>query len=85
MGYWTRLHLVDVKVRKDRLVQCKKVLSRTNPRKKDNSFSFFMDHVMIESGGFLCFKTKKEDGDPCYAPDEEDGSVPALDAKWYDP
>ena len=85
MGYWTRLHLVDIKIRKDRLAQCKKDLPKTENHKKKDSLSFFMDRLMIDSGGFLCFKTKDEDGDPCYVPDKEDGSVPALDSKWDDP
>jgi hypothetical protein len=82
MGYWTSLHLIDVKIKTESILIVKKSL-KTRKGRKSTSFQFFFERAMLDREGFLTFKASEDDIDP-YAPDEEEGDVPALYGKWYE-
>lgn len=80
MGYESTLHLINVKLKK----QSAALVSRALKRKTGRGLirlRFFLDLAVIDSGGYLAFKASKDGANP-YAPDEDDGTVPALLGKW---
>jgi len=80
MGYWTSMHLVEVRIKKG----CRATVNRqirNHKRVVDANLSFFLDWVAIDSEGFLCFRADDEETD-AYCPDEE-GLVPAKNGKWH--
>jgi hypothetical protein len=79
MGYETRLHLVDVKIKDDRRHEFDRLFIRKRNRRE---IQYFLGEVMIDDAGFLCFKSSD---DNAYVPDETDGSIPAKDGKWREP
>jgi hypothetical protein len=82
MGYWTSLHLIDVKIKTESIPIVKKSL-KTRKGRGSTSFQFFFERAMLDREGFLTFKGSENDIDP-YVPDEEEGDVPALYGKWYE-
>lgn len=80
MGYWSALHLVDVKIKSKSLVSVKRVLARKPQR---GPLRFFLQRVVLDSEGFVRFKASDDGLDP-YVPDEDDGTVPAISGKWYE-
>ena len=79
MGYWTRMYLYGIKVRKDRRAELKRIL-KNHKTLFNEDMRFFLDSVDIDQDGFLEFKAS-DDGTDCYM--ECEGFVPAKDAKWY--
>jgi hypothetical protein len=79
MGYVTRLHLLDVRIKEDCLEKVRKKIEG-HVNEKNDTLQFFLESIVITSGGFLAFKAT---GDDAYSPDDE-GTVPTLDAKWHD-
>jgi hypothetical protein len=81
MGYWSSLHLVDVKIKAKSLPLVSRALKshKRNPR---IDLQAFFARAVLDSAGFLAFKTTKNGSYP-YVPDEDDGTVPALNDKWY--
>jgi hypothetical protein len=80
MGYWTSMHLVEVRIKKDCRATVKRQI-RNHKRVEDENLSFFLDWVAIDREGFLCFRPDKEEPDP-YCPDEE-GFVCAKVGEWH--
>ncbi len=81
MGYWSRLHLVDVRIKDELIPKFRKLIDKRTHHRNEDLECFFRS-VMIDCDGFLQFSPGKDGGD-AYVPDEDDGSVPALDGKWY--
>ncbi len=80
MGYERSLHLIDIKIKQESIPIVNHALkSDDNPEL--TPIRFFLNHIMIDSAGFLCFKASEDGHDP-YVPDDE-GTVPALFGKWY--
>ena len=44
---------------------------------------YCLEQAFLPEDGFICFKPKGYFTSP-YSPDEEDGSVPAIEGKWYE-
>ena len=82
MGYWTSLHLIDIRIKASSLEAVKRTLMNRKLNTND-SYQFFFQRAVLDSEGFLCFKASEKGGDP-YVPDEDDGTVPALYSKWYE-
>ena len=80
MGYWSSLHLIDVKIKAESVPVVKRALKSRKGRGL-SQLREFMDQAVLDSEGFLAFKAS-EDGDDPYVADEEDGTVPALYGKW---
>jgi hypothetical protein len=79
MGYWSNLHLVDIRIPKPSRASVKREI-RHHASITDDRLRLFLKWVEIDSEGFLCFRDDPEDY--CgYSPDE-DGCVPAKPAKW---
>ncbi len=79
MGYWLRLHLVDVKIKDD----CVDIVNRKLSKHKsvrDQTLKFFLDWAVIADDGFLSFRYD-ENVTNAYEP-YEDGTVPAIDGRW---
>ena len=82
MGYWSVLHLIGVKIKKESIP----VVNRELSAQKGGGWSdlsCFLERAIIDGGGFLSF-TASEDGHDPYVPDEDDGTVPAIYGKWYE-
>lgn len=80
MGYWSLLHLIDVRIKAESIPVVKRILeSAEGPGLSD--IQFFLQRAVVDSAGFLVLKANKDDISG-YCPDEE-GTVPALSAKWY--
>jgi hypothetical protein len=82
MGYESCLHLVNVKIKAESVSRVKCKLSRKSSR-GDDPLRFFFERAVMDSSNFLVFKASEDGHDP-YAPDEEEGDVPALYGKWYE-
>lgn len=80
MGYYTSLHLVDVKIKAKSRRPVKQLLSAKRHR---GPLRFFLQHLVIDREGFLMFKPSDNYVSE-YEPDEDTGTVPALSAKWYE-
>jgi len=78
MGYWTRLNLIGIKIKEDRRTQFERLLKK-HDRFSNKTFRYFLDEAALYTDGLLWFKSGDDDE---YLPDEE-GLVPAKDAKWY--
>jgi len=78
MGYWSTLHLIDIRFKTSSLPVVKKAFRK---RTANSSFQLFFDRGILDEKGFLCFKSSEDGHDP-YIPDEDDGTVPALYGKW---
>lgn len=82
MGYETALHLIDIKIKDDSVSVVEKALKG----KKSGGLRplvHFLDEVVLDVDGFLCFKSTGAYASP-YVPNDEDGTVPALSGKWQD-
>lgn len=82
MGYWSALHLVDIKIKEESVPIVERAI-RTRKGRGMKPLRFFLEVAMIDSGDFLAFRASEDGLDP-YVPDEQDGSVPALYGKWYE-
>lgn len=82
MGYECSLHLIDVKIKAGSVPMVSRALKTPTGRGTVRIRSF-LERAVIDSEGFLAFKTSKDESDP-YVPDADDGSVPALYGKWYE-
>lgn len=81
MGYWSALHLIDVKIKAASLSEFERAV-RNRERRADGSLRFFLERAVLDTGGFLEFRASEDGLDP-YAPCEDDNTVPALYGKWY--
>lgn len=79
MGYESSLHLIDVRIKPESVLQVSQALSDPTTM---TDLESFLKVAVIDSGGFLAFKTSEDELDP-YVPDDNDGTVPALYGKWY--
>ena len=82
MGYWSSLHLIDVKIKPESLGTVKRALESAAGRKLA-PISDFLSCAVLGRESFLVFKASDDGLDP-YVPDEDDGTVPALYGKWYE-
>ena len=82
MGYVTALHLVDVKIKDDSLPIVKKALA-TKKGRGLGPIKSFLEESFLPDDGFLSFKPTGNYASP-YVPDEDDGTVPAVEGKWYE-
>ncbi len=80
MGYHTTLHLVDVKIKDESLSTVRKALE-SKRRRRQGPLKYFLDQAVLPDDGYLCF-TPTGSYTSQYGPDEEDGTVPALEGKW---
>lgn len=80
MAYWSRLHIIGVKIKKIHRSKVKKLI-KNHKSIKEETFLYFLDKVVLDSQGWLSFKHLRADRD-AYAPDEL-GTVCAKDAKWF--
>ena len=83
MGYVSSLHLIDVKIKEGSVPIVSRALKAAKAGRGLPHLRPFVDRAVIDSEGFLAFEASK-DGSDLYAPDEEDGTVPALYGQWYD-
>ena len=74
------LHLIDIKIKVESVPQVERALKARKGRGLPPPF--FLERMVIDSDGFLAFKS--DDEYDVYVPDEEDGTVPALAGKWYE-
>ncbi len=81
MGYQMRLHLVDVKIKDDYVDIVNRKLSK-HKSVRDQTLKYFLDWAVIADDGFLSFRYD-ENVSNAYGPNEDDGTVPAMDGKWY--
>ena len=81
MGYMSSLHLIDVKIKERSVPIVSRAIKATRGRGLLR-LRPFLDRTVIDSEGFLALAASEDDPAP-YAPDEEDGTVPALGGKWY--
>ena len=82
MGYESSLHLIDVKIKAES-IQAVRAALRTGKVRAPSALRFFLDRIVLDEEGFLAFKPSEDYASP-YVPDEEDGTVPALQGKWYE-
>ena len=83
MGYESTLHLVNLKVRPDRLRALKLALRSGKKKYGDTSLRIFVDNLVIDSNGFLELQAAGDGTDP-YVPAEGENSIPAMHGKWYE-
>jgi hypothetical protein len=81
MGYETSLYLL-VKIKRSSMESVSRAL-KTGKVAGYPDLEYFLQCAVMDRDGFLAFK---EHGNytSSYLPDEDDGTVPALDAKWYE-
>jgi len=82
MGYETALHLIDVKIKDDSLPIVKKAL-KTKKGRGLAPLVYFLEQAFLVDDGFLCFKPTGNYYSR-YEPDEDDGTVPVIEGKWYE-
>ena len=82
MGYETALHLVGVKIKEDSLPAVKKAL-KTKKGRGLGRLKYFLEEAFLDEDGFLCFQPTGTYDIP-YVLCEDDGTVPALEGKWYE-
>lgn len=80
MGYETALHLIGVKIKAESIRAVSRAL-KTRKARRLSTVGHFLEVAAIDSEGFLVFNTSENWVSP-YAPDEDDGTVPALSGKW---
>ena len=80
MGYHTTLYLIDVKIKDESLPSVKKALKSKRGRGQ-GPLKYFLEQAALPDDGFLCF-TLSGSYTSSYVPDEDDGTVPALEGKW---
>ena len=71
MGYESALHLVNVKIKEASLPVVEKEIKGKKKSKKFDSVAQFLECVVVDEGGFLCFKPVTNFDSP-YAPNEDD-------------
>lgn len=81
MGYWSSLHLIDVKIKAESVPEVSRVL-KTRKGRGLSALRFFLERAVVDSEGFLTFKASKDGSDP-YLSNQED-ETPALYGKWYE-
>ena len=82
MGYETSLHLINIKIKRDSLESVARTL-KTGKTRGFSDLEYFFEYAAVDSDGYLAFKVN--DNYECrYEPDEDDGTVPALEGKWYE-
>jgi hypothetical protein len=82
MGYHTTLYLVDVKIKDDSIPVVRKALE-TKKGKGLSRLKTFLELAYLADDELLCFRPTKEWTSP-YSPMDDDGSVPAIEGKWYE-
>jgi len=82
MGYQTALHLIDVKIKYESLPLVKKAL-QTGKGRGLGPLKYFLEQACLVDDGFLCFRPHGN-YDSRYDPNEDDGTVPVIEGKWYE-
>lgn len=82
MGYQTTLHLIDVKIKDESLPIVKRALKSKKGRGL-KPLLYFLGEAFLTTDGVLCFKPTGNYDSP-YEPDADDGTVTALEGKWYE-
>lgn len=83
MGYESTLHLVNLKVRPDRLRALKLALRSSKKKYGNGSLRVFVENLVIDVSGFLELKAAGDGSDP-YEPVEGETGIPAMHGKWYE-
>jgi hypothetical protein len=83
MGYETTLHLVNVKVRPDRLRALKLELRGARRKFGKGSLRIFVENLVSDPEGFLEVEAAGDGSDP-YIPAEGEAGIPAMRGKWYE-
>lgn len=82
MGYETVLHLIDVRIKEDSLPIVKRAL-KTRKGRGLGPLVYFLEEAFLGEDRLLAFKSTGRYTSP-YEPDDEDGTVPVLEGKWYE-
>jgi hypothetical protein len=82
MGYRTARYLVDVKIKSDSIPVVRKAIE-TKKGKGLARLKHFLEIAYLADDDLLCFRPTEEYTSP-YSPMEGDGSVPAIEGKWYE-
>lgn len=81
MGYWTTLHLINIKIKKESVASVLRAIR--NPKERGTAhIRFFLERAFIDCEGELAWHASKDGLDP-YVPCD-DGAVYASNAKWYE-
>jgi hypothetical protein len=83
MGYWTTLYLVDIKIQASKRPLVERAIQSCKIR-GSSKLADFLKGVAIDSEGFLAFRALPDKFLCPYVPDEVDGTVVALNGKWYE-
>jgi len=81
MGYWTRLYIVDVNIKKDCFEKVKGII-KNHKGMRNEGLKFFLDNIYLDHERYLSFKASKKRQD--YYVSDELGTTPEMDSKWYE-